>query len=184
MDSEHNLYIILARTPTLPAKIIRKFTGGRYAHASLSLDENLTRMYSFARLHTYLPLPGGFIKECVGKGVFGRFPNTEICVIRLSCNIDSYKKVESFINFLYDNRKLYKYNLSGVIFAAFNKHFSRKYKYYCSEFVRAALVKNYVISDASLPQVTKPMDFYNTFSNNIIYTGKISEYVKRNNTTR
>lgn len=182
MDNE-NLYVILARTPTLPAKIIRKFTGGRYAHASLSLDENLTRMYSFARLHTYLPLPGGFIKECVGSGVFGRFPNTEICVIKIPCNSESYQKVESFVNLLYTNRKLYKYNLSGVIFAAFNKRCNRKYKYYCSEFVRAALVKNNVISDNVLPQVTKPMDYYNRFNSNIIYTGKISEYVTRNNIT-
>lgn len=181
MNGQRNLYIILARTPTLPAKIIRIFTGGRYAHASLSLDENLTRMYSFARLHTYLPLPGGFIKECTGKGVFGRFPDTEICVIKIATDFYSYRKVESFVNLIYDNRKLYKYNLLGVILAAFNKRFSRKYKYYCSEFVRAALVKNNVVSDSSLPKVTKPMDYYNKFNSNIIYTGKISEYATRNN---
>lgn len=183
MASQRYLYVILARTPTLPAKIIRKFTGGRYAHASLSLDENLTRMYSFARLHKYLPLPGGFIREYVGKGVFGRFPNTEICIIKISTDSESYKKVESFVNLMYADRKLYKYNLSGVIFAAFNKQLSRKYKYYCSEFVRAALVKNNVVSDSSLPKVTKPMDYYNKFSSNIVYIGKISEYTTKNSIT-
>lgn len=182
MNDKQNLYIVLARTPTLPSKVIRKFTSGRYAHASLSLDKNLTRMYSFARLHTYLPLPGGFIKECTGKGVFGRFPDTEICVIKISTDADSYKKVETFVNLMYANRKLYKYNLSGVILAAFNKRLSRKYKYYCSEFVRAALVKNNVISDNVLPQVTKPMDYYNKFCDSIIYIGKISEYAAKNNT--
>ncbi len=176
MDNEQNIYIILARTPTIPSIIIKKFTGGRYTHASLSLNESLTQMYSFARLHKYLPLPGGFIKEYTDRGVYGRFPNTEICVIKLPTDEASYNKVRSFINFLYTNRKSYKYNLRGVIFAAFNKRSSRKNKYYCSEFVRAALVKSHVLSDSCLPQVTKPMDYYSKFGNYIVYTGKISDY--------
>lgn len=178
-DNEQNLYIILARTPTIPSKIIKKFTGGKYTHASLSLNENLTQMYSFARLHKYLPLPGGFIKEYTDKGVYGRFPNTEICIIKLPTNETEYNKVKTFINLLYTNRKSYKYNLLGVIFAAFNKQSSRKHKYYCSEFVRAALVKNSVLSDDALPQITKPMDYYTKFCNNIIYTGKISDYTTK-----
>ena len=40
MRKRKYIYVILTQTLTMPGKIIRKFTGGQYSHASISLDKD------------------------------------------------------------------------------------------------------------------------------------------------
>ena len=56
------VYVFLTRTGTKIANIIVMVTGDRFAHASISLDRELTQMYSFGRRRVTNPLYGGFIK--------------------------------------------------------------------------------------------------------------------------
>ena len=58
------VYVVISRTPTT-GKMIRRVLKGKYNHASISLDESLSEMYSFCRLSISNPLVGGIIKESV-----------------------------------------------------------------------------------------------------------------------
>ena len=66
------VYILLTRTDTLFARLLHGVGGNKYTHASLALDRDLVRMYSFARRYEPFMLPGGFIRENIHAGVFGR----------------------------------------------------------------------------------------------------------------
>ena len=72
------VYIVLAHTGTILSRIIKIVTGAEYTHASIALDEDLDKMYSFGRKYSYIAFIGGFVKEGSNIGTFKRFYNTEI----------------------------------------------------------------------------------------------------------
>lgn len=76
------IFIVLTYTGTFPAKVIKLWTRKPYSHVSISLDESLTRMYSFARLGQYNIFNAGFLHEYINKGIFKKFKNTD-ALIRL-----------------------------------------------------------------------------------------------------
>ena len=47
------IYLILTYTGTIPSKMIKMYTKYTYSHVSLSLDKDLSEMYSFARRNPY-----------------------------------------------------------------------------------------------------------------------------------
>ena len=67
------VYIILTHTGTIVSRIIRCYTGHEFSHVSISLDEELTKMYSFGRLNPYNTFIGGFVNERLNSGTFKRF---------------------------------------------------------------------------------------------------------------
>ena len=53
------LYVMVSRTDTGFARLIRRFTGCYYNHAAISFDCDLRQLYSFARrAYECLPDPG------------------------------------------------------------------------------------------------------------------------------
>lgn len=50
------LYVMVSRTDTGFARLIRRFTGCYYNHAAISFDCDLRQLYSFARRAYDLPL--------------------------------------------------------------------------------------------------------------------------------
>ena len=54
-------------TPYKIGKMIRTLTGEPYNHVSIALDEELDRMYAFARRYCRVPLYGGFVKETTSR---------------------------------------------------------------------------------------------------------------------
>lgn len=74
------IFIILTYTGTFPAKVIKFWTRKPYSHVSISLDESLTRMYSFARLGEYNIFNAGFLHEYINKGIFKKFKNTDALI--------------------------------------------------------------------------------------------------------
>lgn len=57
------LYLMLSRTNTGMGKVIRKYTGAKYNHVSLTLDGAFRCFVSFARYRQDVPLVGGYIRE-------------------------------------------------------------------------------------------------------------------------
>ena len=78
------LYILISKTHTVPARIIKFWTKEPYAHASIALDLELREMYSFARKGIYNPFNCGFIIEDIDNGIFGRDVETSCVVLELT----------------------------------------------------------------------------------------------------
>ena len=88
------VYILLTRTDTLFARLLHGLGKHRYTHASLALDRDLGRLYSFARRYEPFMLPGGFIRENIHAGVFGRCGGADSLLLELPVSRATYEAIE------------------------------------------------------------------------------------------
>lgn len=174
----HDLYVVVSQTNTIVSRIIRLFTKDKYNHASISLNEELTDMYSFGRKYSRSPIPGGFIQENIHKKVFKNHPETKMAVYKLSVTDEQYAKILDMLKEMKYNPRKYQYNILGLFLAAAHKERKAQNKFYCSEFVKHVLVNSNVVKEKELPNICKPMCFRNIPSE-IIFEGKLTDYGKR-----
>lgn len=169
------IYIVLAHTGTLLSRIIKIRTGAEYTHSSLSLDEDLTQMYSFGRKYSYIAFLGGFVKEGADFGTYKRFYKTEVSVFELPVTEEQYSIIEEKINYMKEHKKEYRFNVLGLFLAGFNKRIQAYKTYYCAEFVKKML-EIADIDTSELPEIIKPEHFKNLSNAKLIYKGKLKKY--------
>ena len=169
------VYIILTYTGTIPAKLIKFWTRKKWSHVSISLDEQLTKMYSFARLGNYNMFNAGFLHEYKNKGVFKRFKNTDALIGYIEITNRQYKRIEQDILNIEKEKEKYHFNIKGFLGVTIKKRIIRKNYFYCAEFVRYILEQAYIKTD--LPDIITPSDFQKLKNLNIIYQGKLHDYV-------
>ena len=172
------VYIVLAHTGTILSRIIKIVTGAEYTHASIALDEDLEKMYSFGRKYSYIAFIGGFVKEGNSFGTFKRFYNTEISVYELEVTNDQYEKACERIEYVKEHKDEYRFNILGLALAAINKKTNREKTFYCAEFVREVLEKS-GIDTSELPKVIKPEHFKELTGVKLIYKGLFKTYKNR-----
>ncbi len=172
------VYVVLTRLNTLPAKIIGKYTKDRFTHASISFDRNLKTMYSFGRLVKWNPLYGGFVKENIRKGLYGDNQNTLMKVLAISVSDEVYDRLEKEV--VEYGKKGYKYNFLGLINFIFDTTFSFRRHMFCSEFVATVLMNNDLFASRKLPCQIKPNDFSKEGNFKLVYQGAINNYKGEN----
>ena len=170
------IYLLLSQSGTIPAHILKWFTGADYNHISLGFSKDLLTMYSFGRRYLYLPIPGGFIAEGRDRGIYGRFPNAKIALLELEVPREKKEFLVKRLEAMYANKKKYRYNLLGVGLAAFRIPYQRKEHYYCSEFVRDLLVECGILKSDDFQKIVQPIHFLNLQETKVIFCGKLSEY--------
>ncbi len=173
------VYIVLSHTGTILSKIIRIRTGAEYTHASIALDEDLKKMYSFGRLNPYIAFWGGFVRESKNFGTFKRFKNTEVSILELEVTEKQYEKINQQIVYMKKNKSKYSFNYLGLILAGINKKSTNRHRFYCSEYVKYVLEFAEINLDY-LPEVTKPQDLITIKNSKIIYKGYLRDYKKEN----
>ena len=178
-ERDRSIYVVISRTGTLLCRAIGLVSGGVYNHASLSLDESLSLMYSFGRVNPYNPIVGGFVKESPFFGTFKRFHGTEVIVYRIPVTRQQKEALETCLHEMYAKRDRYGYNFLGLFVAAFGIYWKRENRYYCSEFVRDILAW-YSVLDARLYYgIVKPEDFAAIPGAERIYCGNLRKYAMR-----
>lgn len=178
MANEQNgkkIYIVLSQTGTVLSRLLHFITKKPYNHSSLSLNPELTRMYSFGRRNAYNPVWAGFVKESPHFGTFKRFPKTEIAVLALDVSEEVYAKVESHMEEMFSRRKKLHYNITGLVLAAFHVHYKPQNCYYCSEFVREVLVENDIEGADRFEPIIHPVDFLSLPGATVVYRGKLCD---------
>ena len=169
------IYIVLTNTGTILSKIVKYWTKDRNTHASIGLDRGLKKLYSFGRLNPYNAFLGGFVREGINKRTFKRFSNTTTQVYSLSVTDEHYDRIVEIIKEFHNQRKIYKFNILGLMLAGFNKKIERKNSFYCSEFVRYVLCSSGSNTD-EYPPVIKPEDFKKIDNIKLVYEGLLKEY--------
>lgn len=167
------IYIILTYTGTILSQIVKVYTKREFSHVSISLDENLTKMYSFGRLNPYNPFSGGFVHERINQGTFKRFKNTKTKIYSLEVSEEKYKELEKLIKEMYNAKDSYKFNILGLIGILINHQVKRENYFYCAEFVKYVLEQSSIIE---LPDLVKPEDFEKIYGLDEIYKGLLREY--------
>lgn len=176
--NQRYIYILLSRTHTVPARLIRFFTKAPYSHTSLALDLELKEMYSFARRHIYNPFDSGFVNEDIETGIFGRDKNVYCSVYAIPVTEEQYRIVREELQHFIEHRELYNYNYMGLVGILFGKNVSKDYNYFCSQFVSHVLSRSGIELFKKEHGLIQPYDFHLQLQQQRIYRGKLSEYRK------
>lgn len=177
------IYVLLSRTHTLPARLIRLFTGEPYSHTSIALDIELKQMYSFARKHIHNPFDCGFINENIETGIFGLDKNVYCSVYEVPVTEEQYQLIRREIDIFIKNREIYRYNYTGLVGVMFGKNVVDGKHFFCSQFVSHIFYKSGIRLFSKENGLIRPYDFHIRLKDKRIYKGKLSEYrqfLKRN----
>ena len=86
---------------------------------------------------------------------------------------EKYERLEEIIENIQQKKKLYKFNVIGLIAVALNVRIKREKCFYCAEFVKYVLEQSEVVE---LPEIIKPDDFNKLNGLNEVYIGKLQDY--------
>lgn len=172
------IYVLLTRTNTLFSRIVHFATRSEYTHASISMRPDCTELYSFARKHTRLPLPAGFVQENVNTGMLRRCENAPFALYRATVSKQVYDRLsERFTQMLAEDRM--KYSLSGTLYCFFHIRRKKKDRYFCSQFVAEVLQEMGVIKEVKHSSLYKPCDFEDAKELTLCCTGVLGELQRR-----
>ncbi len=169
------VYIVLSQTGTILSRILKLVTRAPYNHSSIALTEDLQTMYSFGRVHPYNPFLGGFVQESPAYGTFKRFKNTKVMVLETEISEDIYSELGQLIQQMLKEKARYHYNYRGLFLAALKIPVKKRNSYYCSEFVKAMVLRMNLPGAEEIPAIVKPMHFL-TVPHKTVYVGKLREY--------
>ena len=171
-----NIYIVLSKTQSKVGKFIRTFTKSEYNHASISLNKELTQMYSFARLSVANPLVGGMICENPNYLSLGTENEVVVKVFEIPVSDIQYSKIASFVHDRYKDYDGYYYNLIGFFGLFFKRQWKLYKTYICSEFVMEALQCGGLSYSTKANSLVTPKDINILLKDYTFYEGSISTY--------
>ncbi|MGN0615217.1 hypothetical protein [Ruminococcus flavefaciens] len=169
------IYLIVAQTGTRPARFFKFFTKKPYNHVSLSGDIELSEMYSFCRTYRPFPLPATFNKEIVGQGTLGQYHNIPCEIYRISVTDEQKEAYNKIIHHFEEYRKVYSYNLLGLLAVYFNIEWKRERSFVCSQFVAYTMDKIGIPLEKAF-SLYKPDDFRSFPGADLIYTGELNTF--------
>ena len=142
------IYILLTKSDTLFSKAIYRITRAEYTHASISLDRELTMLYSF---------------ECA--------------LYRIRISDRSYRRLANRIRHMEANRESYRYNIMGIPLCMFGIANERRTHFFCSQFVSGMLIKSGAIDRGVLraPSLTHPSDLQKLPKARCVFEGTMAE---------
>lgn len=165
------LYVVLSYTGTGFGKIINKYTHGIYSHAALSLDSDLTRLYSFNLVDN------GFTLESINS-YNKRNKEAIMAVYTFFISKEDLLKVKTKLDYFLLNKNKTKYSLLNILGLLVNKPVELANNMICSQFVDYIL--KYIDIDITKKHsgLVTPNDLYISLNPTIfkLYEGKIIDY--------
>lgn len=172
-----SIYIVLTRTNTILSRLIGAIKNDEYTHASISLNKDLSIMYSFGRKYTYNPFVGRFVKENLNEGVFALQNKLKGLVLEIEVTPEQYDKINALLNKFISNSNSYKYNYYGLINSLLNKESYSDDKFLCSEFVYYILNECGVVNLNKSRNLIRPQDLLN-IKGRVLYKGNLKSEIK------
>ena len=165
------LYIVLTYTGTGFGKLINKFTHGIYSHAAISLDDDMSRLYSFNLKDN------GFSLESIDRYLKDNKESTMV-IYTIFINRKDLLTVKTKLDYFLLNKRRTKYSLFNILGVLVNKPVEMANDMICSQFV------DYILKSIDIDITNKhsglvtPNDLYMALNPNIykLYEGKIIDY--------
>lgn len=184
------IYIVNSNVHTIPGKIIKtraamkirnRHHGDAYPHVSLSMNEKLDNMLSFARRGMHNPFNAGIVREDIRKAMFVKKPDkSQIAVMELTVTKEQYDAIEKQVAEYWRRRKDLRYNFSGLmvmLLVARGKTSSNPNRFFCSQWLASVLKDSGVdLFPGKKAHNVKPSDFYDALGDNLIYEGLAVNY--------
>ena len=168
-------YILLSRTNTMPARVIRKVTGSTYSHTSLSLYPRTDHFYSYARRHINMPMFAGFVSENIHTKVFARYPDAPCVLYSLEVSDEAYKKAKKLICYFRNHKKDATYSFLGAYAMPLGLPLKRMNKFTCSQFVAFVLHYSGAAKLPKDPYLMMPDDFCTLEGIKVEYKGRLKD---------
>ncbi len=128
------IYILFSATPYKTGSFIRHVLHNRYNHVAISLDGDLSSMYTFSRYHANAPFFAGLVKESFGRYEWhGHYSDIKVCRIGVSEKI--YERIETQIHRMYSQSEVYVYNYYSAAMTPLHHRVKIRNAYTCVEFV-------------------------------------------------
>ena len=173
----NNIYIVLTRSTTALSRIVTFLTGAEFTHSAISLDKELSHMFSFGRRYTNNPFIGCFHREDISEGAYAKAPDVPGLIIELPVSASQYKKVYDTIREFLMNGHRYDFNYLGLFKQVVGRPHYSEGRFYCSEFVYHTLSEAGII-DLSIPRGrVRPQDFM--WLGKEIYKGDLRAFLKK-----
>ena len=178
MEKNKAIYVLLSRTQTKVASLVRRFGHVKYYnHCALALDKELTQLYAFARPEQHGLLLGKMVRETKDRYTNGDTVSIPACVLEIPVTEEQYELVSKRVREI-ENDKEYMYNFLSVITHPFKGGMSVYKSYSCVEFV-AAILK---MIDANLCKEAcryLPDDLYLHYQDKIAFEGDLRSYMSQ-----
>ena len=168
-----SLYILISRTDTGFARLIRRYTGSYFNHAAVAFDSRLEQLYSFARRARDLPLSGGLVRESPLMYTLGR-GDAEIRLYRVEVPDERFIAARRTVQMMVRDGG-YLYNLLSVCTYPFTHGLPAYKAQTCSEFTALVLRIAGVPLDRPDCQY-HPEDFTRLLADREIYRGSLVGY--------
>ena len=137
---DNAVYIVFSATPTGTGRLIRKATRNQYNHVSLSLNRDIRKMYSFARIHRAIPLYGGFVVESILRyQSFAGAARVKIC--RVEVPELQLTWLHNCLDRLWNEREEYIYNTPAALASLVHLRPAISKAYTCVTFVQELLAR-------------------------------------------
>ncbi|WP_200865451.1 MULTISPECIES: hypothetical protein [Sediminibacillus] len=170
------VYIVLTNTGSLINWALKSVTSAPYNHASLALDKDFRRIYSFARREPLNPFWGGFVREDFVTGTFSWYPDSTCAVYRLMLTSREYRKLERIIAVFEKKPKRYLYNYAGLVGIPINYPIEMPASYFCSQFVAEVLSRAGHRLFTKRSSLITPEDFRHHDELELVYQGGLYQY--------
>lgn len=164
-----SIYIILLSTNSKMGSLIRLVTRYKYNHVAISLSEDLSNMYSFARYKEHSALVGGFIHEKTSRYI-NRPPF--IKVFKLDLSNESFNKIEEKIKNMEGDFNKYIYNTYSAILFPIKKRVKIKNAFTCFEFAE------YILDEVHLEGFRTIKEMDQKLSSIKIFEGRLDKFIK------
>ena len=174
------VYIVTTYTGTALSYLIRNISKVKYAHVSISLNEDLRPMYSFGRLNPKTPIFAGLVQENINEGLYAIRINTICRVYSLDVDERSYELMRDKLDYMWQKKKDYSYDVEALVRMPFGLAKLNEKKYVCSSFVAYILESGEVgVFDKPYYEI-RPSDFLENSRFNMIYEGLLNKYSTEN----
>lgn len=188
---DNKIYVVTSFTDTVPGKMIKvraemkfwnRYMGDEYSHVSLSRDNTLNNMMSFARKDINNPFNSGIVKENIQQGMFALKPDkSKIAVMEIGVTQQQYDDIGKIMDYYWSRRDELKFNFAGLISMLFcGRGVSVEDHYFCSQWVSTVLQEAGLnIFNGKKPHNIRPFDFYCLLKDSIIYEGMTKDYYEK-----
>lgn len=180
-ERNKSIYILLTKSDTCISKIINLTTADRYTHVSLSFDESLQPLYSFARKYVHFPLPAGLRQEPLDAGFFKRYSYIPCALYELKVTEDVYNRAKRQVERMMKRQKEYRFSVLGLILCRLSIPFHRKHFYFCSEFVGSILEESNALSLPKAPSLMRPNDYSKFSDMSCKFEGRLNTLIQELN---
>ena len=158
------IYISMIKLPTLANTLVYIFSGFKYSHFSICLDNDLKKHYSFQVRNRKTPLVGGFIEENESYFFHGKKDiSLDEIIFEIPVSDVEYANIKNHINNIKsDNEYIFNYISSLFMFTLGG--FKVYKSYHCCEFISEILL---MIDGVKLPKKSykmRPKELYKVLS--------------------